>query len=198
MRTGKSISNIGYVGEAYFNVIANTLKKSGKIGTCYWIAHQGEEGDKNHLHILLLGGQKTYNTEGLSACFGWDVVDGQKGSLTERWSVTKDIRDWLAYAIHDAKYLLRKGQERERIYDWSDIHCTEGDEDLLARDVIEAKRFVNEGENKIYRSLRVMAKLGYTWEQVMLSGLIPVNMLNACLPVWELLIRQVRGGDKHE
>lgn len=58
MRTGKSISNIGYVRPEYFKQIANTLRKSGVIGTCYWIAHKGEDGDKDHIHLVLLGGQR--------------------------------------------------------------------------------------------------------------------------------------------
>lgn len=184
MRTGKSISNIGYVRPEYFATIANTLRKTGVIGSCYWIAHKGEDGDKDHIHLVLLGGQKVYNTEGLSSLFGWDMVNGEKGSLTERWMVTKSILDWLCYGVHDPVYLLRKGLVRNHSYLWEDIKCTEGDENLLRRDIIEAKRLITEGEDKVYRSLRVLAAKGYTWRRVILTGLIPVNVLGSAYPVY--------------
>lgn len=195
MRTGKSISNIGYVRPEYFKQIANTLRKSGVIGTCYWIAHKGEDGDKDHIHLVLLGGQKTYNTQGLSSLFGWDMVEGQKGSLTERWQVTKSLNDWLCYAVHDTVYLLRRGLVRNTSYSWDEVQCTEGDEDLLRRDIIDAKRSITEGEDKVYRALRILASQGYTWNRVVLSGLIPVNCLGAAYPVFSLLLKQYHTTD---
>lgn len=172
--------------------MTNALRQSGKIGLCYWIAHKAEdEGEKDHIHFVLVGGQKTYNTEGLSPLWLIDQWQGGKGSVTNKWNVTKDIRDWLLYAIHNPIYLARKGLTRKYHYDWADIHCTtcEGDTDSLARDMVEARRFLDEGGDKVYRILRLFSENGETWEKVVLSGLIPLGLLKNAYVVYDMMLR---------
>ena len=104
MRTNKSISNIAYMSPNDFEMAVSRLQDSGDIGTCFWICHRGEGKDKNHIHFILLGGEKTYNTNGLSDLFGFTLFDdGSKGSVTKCWCPTKRVEDWLLYSIHDKK-----------------------------------------------------------------------------------------------
>lgn len=200
MRTTKSISNISYQTPAFFAQTLKGLQSVGVIGACYWILHKGEEGDKDHIHFVLLGGQKTYNTEGLEKLFGIEVVGDNPQSVTKQWRVTKDIRDWLCYCVHNTTYLLRKGEVRDIAYDWADFKCGEGDEDTLRLDIIEAKRFVETGGDKIYRALNVLSRQGKSWSEVIRSGLIPVNCLGGAFVVWKELERvksraMMGGGD---
>lgn len=88
-----------------------------------------------------------------------------------------------------------KGLVRNTSYSWDEVQCTEGDEDLLRRDIIDAKRSITEGEDKVYRALRILASQGYTWNRVILSGLIPVNCLGAAYPVFSLLLKQYHTTD---
>lgn len=191
MRTGKALSNIAYMRPEYFRLMTDALRLSEKIGVCYWIAHQGEDGDKDHIHFVLLAGQMVYNTKGLASCWGVDMYGETKGTVTEGWRTTKSLNDWLCYGVHDVNYLLRKGEERNTHYSWADIQCTKGDEDLLRRDIIEARRYCESGGDKVYRALRIMHNAGKSWKEVVLSGLIPVNCLGSAYTVWQVMRGEV-------
>lgn len=184
MRTSKAISNIAYHRPEVFASKASDLRKSGKIGPLLWISHKGEDGDKDHIHFVLLGGFTTYNTEGLSALFGVDIIDGKPATVTSLWRVTKSLSDWLLYAIHEPKYLLSKGKTRPTAYSWDDVQCSEGDEDsrrILIREAQEAIEMV--GDRTTAR-LIVLAKQGYDWRRVVLSGLVPMGQLSQASKAW--------------
>lgn len=188
MRTGKSISNISYQSPSFFALMVENLQKADAIGPCFWVAHKGEEGDKDHIHMVLLGGIRTYETKGLESLFGTQIFqDGSKGSLTQLWRTTKDLNDWLLYAIHEPTYLLRKGEVRDFSYEWSDIRCGVNDGLLLNRAIIEAKRALEAGGDKVYRLLRIAVKNNMTWREIVLAGVIPVNCLGSAYRVYELM-----------
>lgn len=190
MRTGKAISNIAYHRPEVFATLTNLLRKSGKIGPCLWVAHRGEGGDKPHIHLVLLGGFKTYNTEGLSSLWGVDVIDGQAASVSALWRVSKSLNDWLLYSIHHPKYLTYKGLEREARYDWPDIHVTNGDETVLEQLIADAKDSLEQlGDRTTSRLIR-MARMGYTWQQVVLSGLVPMGQLSQAAKAWPIIKRK--------
>lgn len=201
MRTIKSISNIAYQSPEYFGGMVKALQASGVIGSCYWVVHKGEDGDKDHIHFVLLGGQKTYDTAGLEKLFGVEVKDGKAASVTKQWRVTKDLRDWLCYAVHDTTYLLRHGEVRSVSYSWDDVKCGEGDVDTLKVDIADAKRLIEQGGDRVYRALRVLASQGKTWHEVVLSGLIPVNCLGGAFTAWQHIAgenRTRKGGGESE
>lgn len=187
MRTSKAISNIAYHRPDVWASKVADLRKSGKIGPLLWIAHKGEDGDKDHIHFVLLGGYTTYNTEGLSALWGVDVVDGNPATVTSLWRVTKNLSDWLLYAVHDPKYLLSKGKTRSTSYSWDDVRCSDGDDDcrrILIREAQEALEMV--GDRTTSR-LIVLAKQGYDWRRVVLSGLVPMGQLSQASRAWEYI-----------
>lgn len=185
MRTNKSISNIAYHRESIFGAIANALRQADKIGPCFWVAHKAEGNEKkDHLHIVLVGGVKTYNTDGLAPLFGWDEVDGKKATVTSLWKPTKNLNDWLLYGVHDERYLLQKGEERDHSYDWSEVHCTKGDEDLLEQLIAEAKDFRDHLGDKVVDRLRLLARKGYSIEHAIANGLVPLSLVSQAIRAW--------------
>lgn len=189
MKTQKAISNVAYHRPEVFETIVNVLRESNAIGPCLWISHKAEGGDtKNHLHFVLLGGFKTYNTDGLSTLFGFDVIDGQKQSVTNLWKTSTSINDWLLYGIHDTTYLLRKGMERQYTYTFDDVKCTKGDEDILNELKQEARDYLEQSGDKIYRVLRLCVKKGISFPRIVADGLIPVNSVYQAYQAYRLIL----------
>jgi hypothetical protein len=176
MRTSKPISNIGYISPELFRQRANDLRQSGAVGPVVWVSHKPEGGDKKpHLHILLLDGWGTYETVGLEAKFGYEIFpDGSKASLTARWQRTKDVRDWILYAIHEPTYLARKATFGKTAYSWDDLKITSGDEEILESLKNEAIEALEAGEGLVYRIVRHWVKQGKDWPSLVVSGLLPI------------------------
>lgn len=188
MRTTKSISNLAYHRPEVFAERVRELRASGVIGPCLWIAHKGEGGDKDHIHVLLLGGVKTYNTDGLSSLFGFDVFpDGSKGSMTPLWKTTKEASDWVLYGIHDPRYLVHKGETKEHSYSFDDIKCCEEDEDLLRTLVIDAKAFLENLGDKVILRVKKCFWAGMSLGEVLTSGLVPIGCVGNVVKVWDAL-----------
>lgn len=190
MRSGKSLSSIAYHRPEVFARVTNSLRKVDKIGPCLWVAHRGEGGDKPHIHLVLLGGFKTYDTKGLGSLWGFDIEGDEKRSVSALWRVTKSLSDWLLYAIHDPKYLAFKGLEREASYTWEDLRVSEGDEDILAELIREARDFAETQGDKTTRRLIALAKQGWDWRRVVVSGLVPMGQLSQASKAWGIINRE--------
>lgn len=192
MRTNKSISNIAYMSPHDFALSVRRLQDSGDIGTCFWIFHRGEGKDKDHIHFLLLGGEKTYNTNGLSDIFGFTLfADGSKGSVTKCWCPTKRVEDWLLYSIHDKKYLLRKCEQKEYYYLFDNIKCGLNDNETLAIHIKQAEHYRDyEMMDKVYRACQFAVDNYMSWHDVIISGLIPVNSLGAAYEVYQEMLAE--------
>ena len=192
MRTNKSISNISYMSPHDFEMSVHRLQDSGDIGTCFWIFHRGEGQDKNHIHFLLLGGEKTYNTNGLSDLFGFTLFDdGSKGSVTKCWSPTKRVEDWLLYSIHDKMYLLHKCESKDYHYSFGDIRCGSKDNDTLNIHIQQAEHYRDfEMLDKVYRSIKYSVENNMSWHDVIISGLIPVNCLGSAYEVYQEMLAE--------
>jgi hypothetical protein len=194
MRTSKSISSIAYHRPEVFKTTVDNLRLSGVIGPCLWIAHKGgDKHEKPHIHLLLLEGTKVYQTEGLASIFSFDIIDGKTASVVDHWQKTKSISDWILYAIHESTYLARKGQFGKEAYSWDDINCTPGDDDLLEELKDEAFEALEAGENKIYRILKHAVKQGWTWQETIVSGLLPIATLRNSYDVFQALQEQSGG-----
>lgn len=192
MRTNKSISNIAYMSSHDFAQSVRRLQDSGDIGSCFWISHIGEGQDKNHIHFLLLGGEKTYNTNGLSDLFGFTLFsDGSMGSVTKCWCPTKRVEDWLLYSIHDKKYLLHKCECKEHYYSFDDVQCGVTDKETLSIHIQQAEHYRDyEMMDKVYRACQFSVDNNMTWHDVIISGLIPVNCLGAAYEVYQEMLSE--------
>ena len=154
MRTNKSISNIAYMSPQDFEISVRRLQESGDIGTCFWIFHRGEGKDKDYIHFLLLGGEKTYNTNGLFELFGFSLFDdGSKGFVIKCWSFIKFVEDWLLYFIYDKKYLLWKCEQKEYYYFFDNIQCGDNDNEIFVIYIKQAEHYRDyEMMDKVYRA----------------------------------------------
>lgn len=189
MRTSKSISNIGYMSSSAFQVRADDLRRSGAIGPCFWIAHKAETNEtKDHLHILLPGDCMVYETIGLDGLFGYEITPNGKATLTSLWRKTKDITEWLLYAIHEGSYLAHKGQFNKTPYSWTDVKCTKGDEALLSSFIDEAKEALDNQGDKVYKYVRMAIKQGWSWRKLATSGLLPIATLGNARYLYDTML----------
>ena len=187
MRTGKSISNIAYHRPEVFATMSATLRKSGVVGPLLWVAHRGEVGDKPHIHFVLIGGFKVYDTAKVGSLWGFDLIDGQKASVSQLWRTTRNLSDWLLYSLHDPKYLSLKGLEKEATYSESDLKCVEGDEDILHQVISEAREYAASMGDKTTARLAALARRGYDWRRVVLSGLVPMGQMSQAFKAWPII-----------
>lgn len=192
MRTQKAVSAIAYHRPEVFAATTDSLRAAGVIGPCLWIAHKGEGEDKPHIHLVLLGGFKVYNTEGLSTLWGVDITESGAASVSALWRVTKSLNDWLLYAIHHPKYLISKGIKRECSYTWDDLKCSKGDEGVLREVVADAKDALETMGDRTTSRLIMLARSGYDWRRVVLSGLVPMGQLSQAAKAWGV-IKQAEG-----
>lgn len=188
MRSTKSVSSIAYHRPEIFGPLTDSLRAANVIGPALWIAHRGEGGDKPHIHLLLVGGFKTYDTAKVGSLWGFDIVGDDKGSVSALWRVTRNISDWLLYGIHDSKYLMSKGLERETSYSWDDVKCSKGDEEIRGQLIAEAKDFSQTLGDKTTARLIALAKRGWDWRRVVLSGLVPMGQLSQASRAWEYIV----------
>lgn len=190
MRTQKNISNICYYTPDYLSSLLAVLRGADAIGPCYWVAHKGEDGDKDHIHIVFLGGVRVYDTERLIGFFPPQFMPGgSKAGMTARWTVSKSLDDWLLYAVHEPTYLMRKGQFKKHAYPWADIKCLADDKDLLVRDIASAKEALEQGADKAYRILRYCVANRWTWQEVICKGMLPIGILRNAYQVYDALCR---------
>lgn len=188
MRSTKSISSIAYHRPAVFRALTDSLRKADAIGPCLWIAHEGEGDDKPHIHLVLLGGFRTYDTSKVGTLWGVDVQGDKTASVSALWRVSRSINDWLLYAVHDTKYLALKGLERESAYTWDDIQCSAGDEEIRDQLIREAKDHASTLGDKTTARLIQLARKGWDWRRVVLSGLVPMSHLCAAQRAWEYIV----------
>lgn len=187
MKTNKSISSIAYQSPANFKLQTNALRKADAIGPALWIAHEGEDGDKPHIHLVLLGGFKTYTTDKIGSLWLPEILGDEKRSISALWKVTKSLSDWLLYAVHDDLYLTFKGLEREHRYEWDEVQVTEGDEGLLSELKREALDFRSTLGDKTTRRLISLAKRGWEWQQIVVSGVVPMGQMIAASRAWQVI-----------
>lgn len=128
MQTIKTISNISYNTDAFFQGVISNLEDRGIIDWCYWIRHKADADElKSHIHFVLKP-SKRLDTKTLGAMF--QEIDPNNViplGCTKKWNYTNSLDDWLLYAVHDIGYLASKGQIRNFHYDFDAIQSTDTD-----------------------------------------------------------------------
>ena len=101
--TAKPISTISYNTEAFVKRKLEALFKAGTIEDYRYIKHDGEDGDKDHMHLWIAPNRRL-DTVKLREEFNDVTTEQDKplGCMPFRGSKTLD---WVMYAIHDALYL---------------------------------------------------------------------------------------------
>lgn len=127
MKTSKPLSAISYNTEPFLHAVCATLLKSGLLTNYAYIRHFGEDGDKDHIHLLLFPA-KPLETVNLAADFK-EVVEGEtKPRALVGLKPCKSVVDWVRYAVHDPAYLAIKGERRQYRYCYDEIKVGSPDE----------------------------------------------------------------------
>ena len=91
-----------------------------------FIKHKGEDGDKDHIHVLVIPNKKV-DPMYMRADLKEFVKDEEKPRGCMMWYLTheKNIYDWVLYVVHDKEYLEKKYQDYEQHeklpYSWKEI-----------------------------------------------------------------------------
>jgi hypothetical protein len=93
-----------------------------------YIRHNGEDGDKDHIHLRIEPNKRLDPMDLSNALKEW--VNGSDKPLGVRpWRPSKE-EDWLLYSVHNPEYLKLKyknGEKGEKMpYKWQDIKASEG------------------------------------------------------------------------
>lgn len=130
------ISTIVYFGENEIVDKINKLKEKISVDVLY-IKHKGENGKKDHTHVLLRSRSSCFTNiekirnEYFSSVAEIDTENYKKGENVpcKPFVQAKSLVDWYYYHLHDFEYLESKGEKREFYnYPESDL---KGDKCLL-------------------------------------------------------------------
>lgn len=170
MITTRTISNISYNSDKFFETIVNHLVKSKVIEFCYWIRHEPDTDEtKSHIHFVLRP-SKRIDTSVLRQHFNeFDPTNKKPLSCTSVWRFTNSMDDWLLYCIHDPAYLKSKHLERNLLYSFDDMKST--DYDALNYDI----SMINRVSFDRLSLLEEAVKTGVPFWSLVQAGLIPIN-----------------------
>lgn len=183
MQTSRLISTISYNTPSFLAGRLADLVKGGIIEYAHWVHHEPEEDEKkDHFHLVLRP-NKRLDTSALRKQFT-ELPVGSASPLGVMPFQTSKMTDWLLYAVHDAAYLIQKGQKRSMSYKFEDIKTTEPD--LLDVQWKEA----HEGENTRMRQVIEMAESGVDWSELLRRGIVPPAQLFAFREVFFTFAQQ--------
>lgn len=182
MRTSKPFSTISYNSDKYITLKLNSLVDSGKISFWCAIRHKPEEDEKkSHLHIYIVP-SAMFQTDDLKSYLAEVDPEHPKQPLTcisARPSKTFD--DWVLYALHDKRYLTSKGLSRQHHYNRDALFTSDTNElDCLFNEVDMCKYTV-------YQTLLDFKQDGKTFEQLLLTGQVPIQQIRNYAFAWTLL-----------
>lgn len=137
MKTSKPLSAVSYNSDTFLHHVCGALLKSGVLTNYAYIRHKGEDGDKDHIHLLLFPA-KAVDTCKLPANF-LEVVAGEaKPRGIVGLKQCRSVVDWVRYGVHDSVYLAIKGERRQYQYAYTDFVVGSEDE---WRPVMDEVRF---------------------------------------------------------
>ena len=128
--TKKTMSTISYNSEEFLvNVLEKLVMAHFLQAYCY-ICHKGEDGDKDHIHLILYPNRSIDYMDISEQLREPDItrIDG-KCLGVRPWREVKNESDWFLYALHDKEYLKLKygdGEPHEKIpYAIADLKASE-------------------------------------------------------------------------
>lgn len=186
MKTRRLVSTIAYNSPQFLADLLARLQANGSIDWAHWIRHWKEEDEKKDHWHLILQPSKAIDTEELRKLFAEvDPKDPLHPLRPQPFRVSKSVDDWLQYAVHDREYLRLKGQARANHYSLEDVRST--DPDLVA----EQWREIPHAKTALITSLEAFAQARTTWSAVLVSGIVPVPLVNQAKQIYEACIAEV-------
>lgn len=195
MRTSKPFSTISYNTEDFLNLRLSDLIQRRQIDFFAWIQHYPEEDEtKEHKHLYIVPNGRVDTDQILDFLLEHDPKHPDKPFKCIRPHSSK-FADWYLYALHDVTYLASKGQARKYHYVIDDVHTSDSDyllEEVHTIDFAKLNRFA---------ALRNAALQGVPFEELLMSGSIPIQQTYAYKQAYDLMAncRTDRAGrDGHE
>lgn len=114
-----AISSIVYITDIkVLNECLATLSRSQPNVEYLYCVHKGENGDKDHTHLLLRTRSNHFaNCDKIRDYF---IID-ENGTYCTFFKQTKSLGDWYKYAYHDKEYLNSKHEQRDYYYTENDV-----------------------------------------------------------------------------
>lgn len=180
MKTSKPISTVSYNSPDFLSNLILTWKRSGIIDFGMWILHKAEEGEKDHFHVFLKP-SKLIQTSDLEkeSC---EFVPTHPKPLKMIPFCSSKEDDWVLYTLHDPDYLASKGLVRLYSYSLEDYSST--DSDCFA-DIVS--RVHDNSQGKIEYRLIQLIRSGLSWDQIVLSGFIPLRYITGAKIMYDSL-----------
>lgn len=112
MATQKPISTISYNSEEFLKEKLNQWVNAHIIQCYQYIAHKGEDGDKDHIHLRIEPNKKLDPME-----LSEELKEYKLGEKLPRgvrpWRPSKE-EDWFLYAVHDKAFLSLKYNDGDK------------------------------------------------------------------------------------
>ena len=197
MNTISVISSISYNTPEFFELKIKELTsgKSRILDWAHWVIHQPEEDEtKAHIHFVVKPSRRI-DTNALRDCFKEPITEAHLAGKLQRgeqitpndlkplgclpFDKTTSMSDWLLYAVHDIKYLFKKGQSRKIHYDKSAVQSTEPE--YLHQQWEDCKDPLSAFCDRVLE-LRAQE---YTFGQILATGMIPPNLVYYMKNVFE-------------
>ena len=181
MRTSKPFSTISYNTEDFLNLRLSDLIQRRQIDFFAWVQHYPEEDEtKEHKHLYIVPNGRVDTDQILDFLLEHDPEHPDKPFKCIRPHSSK-FADWYLYALHDVTYLASKGQARKYHYVIDDVHTSDSDyllEEVHTIDFAKLNRFA---------ALRDAALQGVPFEELLMSGSIPIQQTYAYKQAYDLM-----------
>lgn len=181
MRTSKPFSTISYNTEDFLNLRLSDLIQRRQIDFFAWVQHYPEEDEtKEHKHLYIVPNGRVDTDQMLDFLLEHDPKHPDKPFKCIRPHSSK-FADWYLYALHDVTYLASKGQARKYHYVIDDVHTSDSDyllEEVHTIDFAKLNRFA---------ALRDAAVQGVPFEELLMSGSIPIQQTYAYKQAYDLM-----------
>lgn len=167
MKTRRAISTISFNSPEWLRAVLERLVEAGVIEYAHWVPHAPEADEKKaHAHVYLQPGHALDTT-----ALRHEFEEPEPGESVPRGTLPfcpAKFQDWYLYGIHDPSYLESKGLTRQHIYTSENVQST--CPDLLN----EQASTIDQLKFKTAFHLRRMASQFSTWDDVLLSGVVPI------------------------
>ena len=185
MKTRLPFSTISYNTPRFLALKLNEFVSARIVTFWTFIEHKPEDdeaGKKQHCHLWVVPARSIQTDDFLAEFKELDPSHPDKPFKCLSARSSKSFGDWYLYAIHDAAYLISKGQSRRYKYAY---------DEFITSDVDDFHRFVSEIdmlESSPYRRLVEAMNEGITFEEFFRRGGVPIQQVRQFEYSWNLLV----------
>jgi hypothetical protein len=181
LKTSKPFSTISYNSDDFLNQKLKELVARRQIDFFAWVHHYPEEDEKKeHKHLYIVPNGRVDTDQVLDYLLEIDLKCPDKPLKCIRPHSSK-FADWYLYSIHDTAYLASKGQARKYHYNFGDVQSSDSDY------LLEEVHTIDFAKINRLSSLRDAALQGRPFEELLLSGSIPIQQTYAYRQAYELM-----------